>query len=164
MELLKGAFYFVADEFFEKVNDPYLKMNYEKSKRPHYFAFYDDKTELIWLIPCSSKIEKFERIIENKNKQHKPNDTILIAKVFNKKTVLLLQDMFPVTNHYIEQAYIKGGQIVRIYDKNTIKEIDKKAHKVINLLRNGVRFTPTQLDIKKIEKLMIEELEKINQK
>ena len=33
MELLKGNLYFITDEFFERVGDPYLKINYETSMR-----------------------------------------------------------------------------------------------------------------------------------
>ena len=39
MEILTGSLYFVSDDFFAKVQDPYLKINYEHTKRPHYFAF-----------------------------------------------------------------------------------------------------------------------------
>lgn len=158
MEILAGNLYFVSDDFFTKIQDPYLKINYENTKRPHYFAFRDSKTGLYWLVPCSSKIEKFERLILKKQEQHKPTDTIKIVKVFGNKTVLLFQDMFPVIAKYIEGSYIKGGQPVRIADPKLIRELEKNAKKIINLLHRGVRFTPTQPDIIKIEKIMLEEL------
>lgn len=159
MEILPGRFYFVSDEFFIKVQDPYLKINYENTKRPHYFAFIDNKTGLYWLVPCSSKIEKFERLIQKKREQHKPTDTIKVIKVFNRKTVLLFQDMFPVIATYIDGQYIKGGQVVRIADPKIMNEMEKNAKKMINLLHRGVRFTPTQPDVLKIEKIMLEELQ-----
>lgn len=84
MEVLSGNLYFVSDDFFKKVKDPYLKINYEKTKRPHYFAFHDNKTGLYWLVPCSSKVEKFERLIQYKQEKHKPTDTIKIVKVFGR--------------------------------------------------------------------------------
>jgi len=55
MEIKTGYLYFVDDAFFEKVNDPYLKINYEKTSRPHYVAIFDVKTSLYWLVPCSSR-------------------------------------------------------------------------------------------------------------
>ena len=97
-------------------------------------------------MPCSSKIEKFERLIQKKQEQHKPTDTIKIVKVFDRKTVLLFQDMFPVIARYIDGQYIKGGQPVRIADPKLIQELEKNARKIINLLHRGVRFTPTQPD------------------
>lgn len=161
MKILPGSLYFVSDIFFAKIQDPYLKINYEGTKRPHYFAFLDSKTELYWLVPCSSKVEKFERLISEKQKKHKPTDTIKIVKVFDRKTVLLFQDMFPVTARYIDGQYIKGGQPVRIADPKLIQELEKNAKKIIDLLHRGVRFTPTQPDIIRIEKIMLEELQDI---
>lgn len=160
MEILAGNLYFVSDDFFVKIQDPYLKINYESTKRPHYFAFKDSKTGLYWLVPCSSKTEKFEHLIQKKIEQHKPTDTIKIVKIFDQKTVLLFQDMFPVTAAYIEGQYIKGGQPVRIVDPKLIGELEKNSRKIINLLHKGVRFMPTQPDVIRIEKIMLEELQK----
>lgn len=159
MEILTGSLYFVSDDFFAKIQDPYLKINYEHTKRPHYFAFKDSHTKLYWLVPCSSKTEKFERLIQKKKEQHKPTDTIKIVKIFDRKTALLFQDMFPITAEYIDGQYIKGGQPVRISDPKLIHELEKNARKIINLLHRGMRFTPTQPDIIRIEKMMLEELQ-----
>lgn len=164
MEIITGSLYFVSDEFFAKIQDPYLKINYENTKRPHYFAFKDSETGLYWLVPCSSKIEKFECLIQKKQEQHKPTDTIRIVKVFDRKTVLLFQDMFPVIARYIDGQYIKGGQPVKIADPKLIRELEKNAKKIINLLHRGVRFTPTQPDIIQIEKAMLEELQSMEEK
>ncbi len=158
MKILVGNLYFVSNDFFTKVQDPYLKINYESTKRPHYFALYDSRTSIYWLVPCSSKIEKFERLVQKKKEQHKPTDTIKIVKIFDRKTVLLFQDMFPIVEKYIDGQYIKGGQPVRIADPKLIQELEKTAHKIIGLLHRGVRFTPTQPDVIRIEKLMMKEL------
>ena len=159
MEIMTGNLYFVSEDFFAKIQDPYLKVNYVDTKRPHYFAFKDNKTELYWLVPCSSKVEKYECLLQKKQEQHKPTDTIKIVKVFDHKTVLLFQDMFPVTARYIDGQYIKGGQPVRVADHKLIQKLEKNARKIINLLHKGIRFTPTQPDIIKIEKIMLEELQ-----
>lgn len=163
MDILTGSLYFISDDFFEKVQDPYLKIDHKNTKRPHYFAFRDSKTQLFWLVPCSSKVEKFERLIQKKKEQHKPTDSIQIVKIFDTKSVLLFQDMFPITEHYLDGTYIKGGQPVRIADPKRIAELEKTARKIIILLHRGVRFTPTQPDAIKIEKQMMEELLSINQ-
>lgn len=158
MEIVTGCLYFVSDRFFAKVRDPYLKINYEETKRPHYFALQDLQTGLYWLVPCSSKVEKFERLIERKRNQHKPTDAIRIVKIFDRKTVLLFQDMFPVLASYIDGQYLKGGQPVKIADPRLIQDLEKNARKVIHLLHRGVRFTPTQPDAVRIEALMLAEL------
>lgn len=158
MEILSGNFYFLSDEFFEKVQDPYLKKNYDITKRPHYFAFRDDETGLYWLVPCSSRVEKYEKLIQKKQELHKPTDTIQIIKLFNKKAVLLFQDMFPVTRKYIEGLYVKRGQVVKISNPNQISGLEKTAKKICKILHKGVRFTPTQPDVLRIERIMLEEL------
>ena len=68
--------------------------------------------------------------------------------------------MFPTTAQYIVGQYIKGGQTVRIANPKLIQELEKNVHKIIRLLHKGVRFTPTQPDVIRIEKLMLEELKK----
>lgn len=157
MKIIPGSLYFVSDDFFSKIQDPYLKINYNTTKRPHYFAFQDNDTGLFWLVPCSSKTAKFESLIKKKQEQHKPTDTIKIVKLFGKKTVLLFQDMFPITSRYIENQYIKGGQPVRIGNPDVIDDLSKTAQKTIKLLHRGIRFTPTQSDVNRIEQLMLEE-------
>jgi len=157
LEIKTGCLYFVDDAFFEKVSDPYLKINYDSTSRPHYMAFFDTETSLYWLVPCSSKVEKYEKIIEQKQSNRKPTDSIKVVKIQDRKSVLLFQDMFPTSVHYIKEQYIRGGQAVYIADPKLVAELEKTAKKIINLLKRGVRFTPTQPDVLVIEKQMQQE-------
>lgn len=160
MKITNGYLYFISDEFFQKVNDPYLKINYEKTSRPHYLAVKDSDTGLNWVVPCSSKIEKYENIIEQKKALHKPTDTLKIVTIQGRKSALLFQDMFPIIEKYIQSSYILAGIPVSISNEKIISVFEKNAKHVINLLHRGVRFTPTQPDANRIEKLMLEELAK----
>lgn len=47
---------------------------------------------------------------------------------------------------------------MRIADPKLIQDLEKTARKVINLLHRGVRFTPTQPDVNRIEQIMLDEL------
>lgn len=58
----KTGFYITKDKYFEDVNEPYLKGNKE-GNRPHYYCFEDSKSGIYWLIPMSSRLEKYKRII-----------------------------------------------------------------------------------------------------
>lgn len=60
MEITAGQVCFISDSFFKKVDDPFLKIDYEQTKRPHYFAFKDTETSLYRLVPRGSRIEKPE--------------------------------------------------------------------------------------------------------
>ena len=158
MQLKTGYFYFILDDFFEKVNDPYLKIDYKTTKRPHYFAFCDTITSLYWMTPCSTRVEKFETIIQKKHEQHKPTDGIKIVIVRDEKKALLFQDMFPITVNYLKEQYIRAGNPVYIENQKIVTELEKTAKKVITLLHRGIKFTPTQPDINRIERLMMDEL------
>jgi len=158
MDIIKGGLYFISDSFFEKVNDPYLKINYNQTQRPHYFAFQEPSTSLYWLVPCSSRIDKFENIIQKRREQGKSTYGLNIVKIQGNKTVLLFQDMFPTTEQYIQTPYIRAGTIVRVTDPKTVNELESNAKTVISLLRRGTRFTPTQPDVLRIEKLMLDEM------
>ena len=74
--------------FFEKMEDPYLKSNKEVN-RSHYYCFKEDATGVYWMIPLSSRVEKYRKIIENKEKTGKPCDIL--------HSVFIIQDMFPIT-------------------------------------------------------------------
>lgn len=66
MQFVSGHLYFIKDSFFEYVDDPNLMINYQNSSRPHYYAVRDRKTNLYWMIPCSTRVEKYEQILEKK--------------------------------------------------------------------------------------------------
>ena len=41
MKIVIGSTYFISDAFFEKVKDPFLKINYAETKRPqNYIGLY----------------------------------------------------------------------------------------------------------------------------
>ena len=63
----KTGFYIIKDSFFVDMNEPYLKGNKE-GNRPHYYCFEDSVFGLYWMIPLSSRIDKYKKIVENKKK------------------------------------------------------------------------------------------------
>lgn len=153
----KGQLYFVSDLFFDTVKDPYLKRDHATTKRPHYFAYQESDSPILWIVPCSSQIEKYEKIISAKVAAGKPTDILKIVKIQGHKEVMLFQDMFPILPHYLAGAYIRGNQPVYIADPAVVASLERNAKKVIGLLRCGIRFTPTQPDAIRIERLMLDE-------
>lgn len=69
----------------------------------------------------------------------------------NRKSVFLIQDMFPITEEYIERAYTIAGNHLVLTSEHTARIIDKEARKVLGMLKRGIKFTPTQPDIMKIK-------------
>lgn len=150
----KTGFYIIKDSFFDDMNEPYLKGNKE-GNRPHYYCFEDSVTQLYWMIPLSSRIDKYKKIMDNKKKAGKPCDIIHIVKLDDdRESAFLIQDMFPITEEYIEREYTIAGNHLMLTSEHTVKTIEQKARKVMGMLKRGVKFTPTQPDVMKmIEKL-----------
>lgn len=143
----KTGFYIIRDKFFEDISDPYLKGNKE-GNRPHYYCFEDTSTGIYWMIPLSSRIDKYKRIVEKKKKAGKPCDIIHIAKLDDsRESAFLIQDMFPILEEYIEREYTIAGNHLMLTSEHTVREIELKARKVMGMLKHGVKFTPTQPDV-----------------
>lgn len=65
MEIKQGYVYHIKEDFFNFVKDDRLMKNHEgNSTRPNYFCLKIDNSEIMWFIPMSSKIEKYNKIIE----------------------------------------------------------------------------------------------------
>ena len=115
------------------------------NKRPCYYCFKSKKYEdIIWFIPVSTKIEKYQKIYNYKIQKQirlekKPSiDTIVFGNVANTYSVFLIQNMFPVTKKYVESQYIKNKVAIRLSNKLQ-KEVIYKANKVLNLYNHGMK-------------------------
>jgi hypothetical protein len=150
----KTGFYIIKDKFFEDMSDPYLKGN-KAGNRPHYYCMEDTSTGIFWMIPLSSRIEKYKQIMEKKAKAGKPCDILHIVKMDDdRESAFLIQDIFPITEEYIEREYTIAGNHLILTSEHTAREIEQKARKIIGMLKRGVKFTPTQPDVMAIlEKL-----------
>ena len=130
----KTGFYVIRDEFFEYMADPYLKGN-KAGNRPHYYCFEDEVTGIYWMIPLSSRVDKYRRIMEKKINMGKPCDIIHIVKLDDsRESAFLIQDMFPITEKYIEREYTIGGNHLLLTSEHTVNEIEQKARKVMGCL------------------------------
>ncbi len=59
----------------------------------------------------------------------------------------MIQDMFPITEDYIEREYTIAGNHLMLTSEHTASIIEQKAGKVMAMLKRGVKFTPTQPDV-----------------
>ena len=157
-QMKKTGFYIIKDKFFEDMPDPYLKGN-KAGNRPHFYCFEDTSEGIYWMIPLSSQIGKYQRIVEKKEQAGKPCDIIHIVKLDDdRESAFLIQDMFPITEEYIEREYTIAGNHLMLTSEHTARDIEQKARKVMGMLKRGVKFTPTQPDVMAIlEKLRQEE-------
>lgn len=150
--MIERGFYVIKEQFFKDMEDIYLKGNKEEN-RPHYYCFKEEKTGLFWMIPLSSKIDKYRKIMKKRLEKGKSCDILHIIKLDNgKESAFLIQDMFPITENYIEREYTIVNNHLMLTSEHSAREIEKKAKKVMNMLKKGVKFTPTQPNIKLIIK------------
>lgn len=138
MKVEKGKFYFIKDEFFELVKDKELCTNKENgNKRPCFYCFKDKNDQnLIWFIPISSKLEKYKKIYHKKMERTGVVDTIVFGYVEGEQRAFLIQNMFPTTEKYIVQKYIRQNRDVVINEKLN-REIQVKANKILTLVEKG---------------------------
>jgi len=65
--------------------------------------------------------------------------------------------MFPITEEYIKREFTLNKIPLKLLDSHHIKEINKKAKKILALIRRNIKLNPTQPNV-----LMIEKQLKIN--
>ena len=165
MQINIGYFYFVKDLFFEIIDDNKKKKNKENgNKRPCYFCFKSKMyNDIIWFIPVSTKIEKYQKVYNHKIQKQiklgrKPSvDTIVFGDVANTHSAFLIQNMFPITNEYVESQYLRNKVPIRLSNKLQI-EIIHKANKVLNLYRHGMK----NIVFPNIDKILAQLLENKN--
>lgn len=86
--------------------------------------------------------------MEKKEKAGKPCEILHIVKLDNsRESAFLIQDMFPITEEYIEREYTIAGNHLMLTSEHTAREIEQKAKKVMGMLKRGIKFTPTQPDV-----------------
>lgn len=131
-----GGIYLIKDEFFEMVADSNLKINSGK-KRPHYYCFKDSQ-DILWMIPLTSRVEKYKTLIEKRAGVGKETNFIKILSLGTwSKSVLLIQDMFPIKQEYIDRPYVVNGHPLVIKSEKEKEDIDKKARKMLKLIKRG---------------------------
>ena len=63
-DIKPGYVYHIKDSYFEVAQDDKLMRNHESgSYRPTYLCLKDEKTGLLWVIPMSNRVEKYQSVI-----------------------------------------------------------------------------------------------------
>jgi len=172
--MTQGHFYFISDEFYKK-HDPNNQLMKNKEgihDRPCFYAFPDTKNiNILWCVPISSQIEKFEKIVKNKlDKQAARGikipkcNTIRFGNVMGQKRAFLIQNMFPITANYITATYIdRNTKNPVTVDPKTEKDILVNAKDILKLVFRGYNNLVFS-DIKKTHSDLISELSSLQEK
>ena len=159
MEYLEGYVYHIKDEFFSKVQDRKLMQNKENGNfRPTYFCLRDPQTSLLWMIPMSSRCQKYQAIYEKQRKKYGKCITIVMGEYGGKKAAFLLQNMFPTSDYYLDHIHTINGNPVPV-NSAIQKVIHSDFQQVRQLLRRNVKIVFP--DVKRIEGIMLNELKTV---
>ena len=126
MELKEGYVYHIKNTYFELVKDDKLMKNHEgDSTRPNYFCVKMENDNILWFIPMSSKVEKYEEIIKDKMQKYKKCDTIVIGNYRGRDNAFLIQNMFPIINKYIDHIDTVQGKALQVPSETRKLILDK---------------------------------------
>ena len=154
MEIKTGYLYHIKDEYFDVINKNGIMINHENGhSRPSYLAIKDKK--ILWFIPLSTKVDKYKAIIDKKKKKYGSCKSILIKKIVDKDSVILIQNAFPTISKYIKSKHTIDGKYVRISDA-VQREILDDFQYMLSLKEEGLNLFFTDIDT--IKEKMLKEL------
>lgn len=154
MEIKTGYLYHIKEEYFDAVNDENLMHNHEKGKkRPTYFTIKDK--DILWFIPVSSKVDKYQKIIDKKIEKYGFCNTIIIRKIAEEDAAILLQNAFPTLEKYIDYVHTIDGVPFKV-PTDLQHEIKSMFKNMIGLKKRGTNLFFTDID--RIKEIMLEEL------
>lgn len=148
MEISEGLLYHIKDTFFFGFSDCALLENKEgKKKRPHFLLFKDRRHDkLWWVIPLSSKVEKYRNLRDYKIKKYGMCNTIVTGQTEgDRESAFLLQNMFPITAEYIDHVHTINNTPVQIHD-GLKKQIISYANQLVNAYYSGHKIMFTDVD------------------
>ena len=155
-EIQPGYVYHIKDSYFETAKDDKLMRNKEGGAyRPTYLCLKDEKTGLLWVVPMSSRIEKYRGIIDKDTARYGSCLKILIARYGDGQSAFLFQNMFPILHKYIDHVHTVAG-IPMAVNPVVQKELIKRFKEIRRLYARGVKMVFP--DIARLEKLMVDEL------
>ena len=155
-DIKPGYVYHIIDLYFDVVKDDKLMRNHESGAyRPTYFCLKDGKTGLLWVIPMSSRIEKYIGFIQKDIERYGECLKIVIGEYASTRAVFLLQNMFPILPKYIDHIHLVKQTPVPV-DNRLQTLISQNFRELLRLHRRGIRIVFP--DILRLEKLMMDEL------
>lgn len=154
MEIKTGYLYHIKDEYFDVVNDENLMQHNEKGKKRSTYFTIKDK-EILWFIPISSKVDKYQKIIDKKIEKYGFCNTIIIRKIADEDAAILLQNAFPTLEKYIDHVHTVDGVPLKVPTdlQNEIKSLFKN---MIGLKKRGTNLFFTDID--RLKQQMLKEI------
>ena len=158
MELKECGLYIIKDVYFVLYNSPTFLLNKNES-RPHFYAV-KDKDGIIWMVPMSSKVDKYRARIEKEEAKRGLGNCIYyhLGIIAGKERAFNISSMFPITEKYISHPYTINGIPYIVKDETLVRKLRSKVKRYLRLLeQHQLRDTNHVL---KIRDSLIEEMNK----
>ena len=82
--------------------------------RPTFYCLRDNKTSLLWMVPLSSRVEKFKAIHDKLVAKYGKCLTIVLGEFDGKEAAFLLQNMFPIRDYYLDHIHTRNNNPVPV--------------------------------------------------
>ena len=142
--MLNAQLYFLSDQYYVDFPDDKLMKNKDvidgvPHNRPCFYAFPDTKnSEIYWIVPISSKYEKYKQIEQEKIAKYGKCNTIRFGTVLGRNTAFLIQNMCPATEKYLIAYIDKNNTPVQI-DNRIAEDVAKNAREVLGMAKRGAK-------------------------
>lgn len=140
----EAQLFFLSDKYYLDFPDDKLMKNKDMvdgvlHNRPCFFAFSDSaNAEIYWIVPISSKCEKYRRIEQDKIKKYGTCNTIRFGTVLGRDTAFLIQNMCPAIERYLTAYLDKNNYPIRI-DGRVAADVIKHARNVLAMAKRGAK-------------------------
>ena len=153
MDLVLYGFYKLKDKYFTDFPSPGNRyMDNKSGNRPYYLAI-NDTNGIIWLLPISSKVEKYKAKIAADEEKYGECITCHIIRFMSEERAVLIGNMIPVIPEYIKGKFTIGPHHYVVQDTAAIKAIKKRASRYLTLVRSK-KMHPV-VDILATERILI---------
>ena len=158
MKFQEGYVYHISDEYFVKAQDDKLMQNKENGTyRPTFLCLEDQKHPgLLWVVPMSTRVEKFQAIQSKQIEKYGKCLTIVIGEYDGHKAAFLLQNMFPITEQYLDHIHTRNGNPVPVR-YSIAQEVRSNMQQLRQLINKGRKVVFP--DVCRLESLMLAELQ-----
>ena len=142
--MTEAQLFFLSDQYYIDFPDDKLMKNKDviagkPHNRPCFFAFRDLKnSEILWLVPISSKYKKYKKIEQEKIQKYGSCFTIRFGKVLDRDAAFLIQNMCPTTEKYLTPYIDKNNNPIRI-DNRIADDVIKSAKNVLAMANRGAK-------------------------
>ncbi len=157
MKFQEGYVYHINDAYFAKAKDDKLMQNKEGGTyRPTFLCMEDKATPgLLWVVPMSSKVAKFQAIHDRQQSKYGKCLTIVMGEYDGQQAAFLLQNMFPITEQYLDHIHTRNGNPVPV-KYSIAQEVRSNMQQLLQLISRGKQVVFP--DVKRLKAMMIEEL------